>query len=73
MQLVLGMTDSLMIPLLPFVGLGMGAIVKRGVPYVSQAARGGLLALFRGWGWTSSSERRSVAALNSQLLMNGMP
>jgi hypothetical protein len=38
-----------MVPLLPFVGLGMAAVVTRGVPYVLQVVQGGLLALFKGW------------------------
>jgi hypothetical protein len=53
---ILGRTTALynlgfyyMVPLLPFVGLGMAAVVTRGVPYVLQVVQDGLLALFKGW------------------------
>ncbi len=40
-----------MIPLLPFVSLGMAVVIERGAPHAWRAVRGGLLALFVGWGW----------------------
>lgn len=40
-----------MIPLLPFVVLGMAGIIERGGPYVSRVIRSGLLSLLKGWRW----------------------
>jgi hypothetical protein len=58
---VLGRTAALfslsyyyMIPLLPFVALGMAALVGRAVPAVARIVRDGLDALLGGWGWPSS-------------------
>jgi len=58
--LVLGRTVALhglsfyyMIPLLPFVGLGVAALLERGLPYAYRATRGGLLGLCHRWVWLS--------------------
>jgi hypothetical protein len=40
-----------MIPLLPFVGLGMATLIQCGVPYVARVVRGALLSLFENWEW----------------------
>jgi len=45
------LTFYYMIPLLPFVALGVAALVRYGVPHVGQAVRGALLALFERWEW----------------------
>lgn len=57
--LILGRTVALfnlsfyyMTPLLPFVGLGMAAVIRRGVPHVARALQGALLSLFENWGWS---------------------
>jgi len=57
--IILGRTVALfnlsfyyMIPLLPFVGLGMAAVIRRGVPHVARALQGALLSLFENWGWS---------------------
>jgi 4-amino-4-deoxy-L-arabinose transferase-like glycosyltransferase len=56
--IILGRTVALfnlsfyyMIPLLPFVGLGMATVIQRGASYVARAIRGALLSLFENWGW----------------------
>jgi hypothetical protein len=61
---VLGRTVALyslsfyyMIPLLPFIGLGMAALIRRGVPSVAQQVREGLYSLFRRWGWWPAQPR----------------
>jgi 4-amino-4-deoxy-L-arabinose transferase-like glycosyltransferase len=57
--IILGRTVALfnlsfyyMIPLLPFVGLGMATVIQRGVPYIARAVRGALLSAFGSWGWS---------------------
>jgi len=52
---ILGRTTALfslgfyyVVPLLPFVGLGVAAVIRRGVPYASQTVRGALRPLLRG-------------------------
>ncbi len=46
-----------MIPLLPFVALGVASLVRYGAPQVGHALRSGLLALLNGWGWQSGRLR----------------
>jgi hypothetical protein len=53
---ILGRTAALfslsfyyMIPLLPFVSLGIAVVVKRGASHISRTMRDGWLALFRWW------------------------
>lgn len=57
--IILGRTVALfnlsfyyMIPLLPFVGLGVATVIQRGVPYIARAVRGALLSAFGSWGWS---------------------
>ena len=59
--IILGRTAALfslssyyMIPLLPFVALGMATLVERAVPTVSRLVRDGLDILLKGWGWPST-------------------
>jgi hypothetical protein len=55
-----------MIPLLPFIGLGMASAIKYGVPFISQAIRSALLALLEKWEWLSSQLR--LRQLHGQFL-----
>ncbi len=58
-----------MIPLLPFIGLGMASAIKHGVPLISQAIRSTLLALLEKWEWLSGQLR--LRQLQSQFLSIG--
>jgi hypothetical protein len=55
-----------MIPLLPFIGLGMASAIKHGVPFISQAIHSTLLALLEKWEWLSSQLR--LRRLHGQVL-----
>jgi 4-amino-4-deoxy-L-arabinose transferase-like glycosyltransferase len=79
---VLGRTAALyslssyyVIPLLPFVSLGMAVVVERGVRYAARAVSGGLLALFAGWGWrpqrpTGRRLRDTSVAVGANLIVS---
>jgi hypothetical protein len=41
-----------LIPLFPFVALGMAALIRYGVPLVAQTTREGLKSLFQSWKWS---------------------
>jgi hypothetical protein len=80
---VLGRTTALfslsyyyMIPLLPFVALGMAALVERAVPTAFRIVQDGLGVLLRGWGWPSSqlawqqAQERLLAVGTSLVLLS---
>ncbi len=76
--LILGRTTALyslgfyyMIPLLPFIGLGIASLIQRGAPYIFQITRDGLLALIKHWGHFShqSTLSASVAGLVVALIV----
>jgi hypothetical protein len=78
---VLGRTAALfslssyyMIPLLPFVALGMAALVERAVPTLSWIVQDGLAVLLKGWGWSSTSPvwqwiRGKLLAMGTSLVL----
>ena len=58
-----------MIPLLPFIGLGMASAIKYGAPFISQAIRSTLLTLLDRWEWLSGQLR--LRQLHGQFLSLG--
>ena len=53
--LVIGLADLgfyYLIPLFPFVALGMAALIRYGFPLVAQTTREGLKSLFQSWQWS---------------------
>ncbi len=53
-----GLTFYYMIPFLPWVALGVAALVRYGAPWIVGAAHRGLLALFAAWGWHADRRGR---------------
>jgi Dolichyl-phosphate-mannose-protein mannosyltransferase len=73
---VLGRTVALyslsfyyMIPLLPFVGLGMASVIRLGVPYAWQVIRSGLLAAFKAWGITKDDRHHKFISIVARLIL----
>ena len=60
-----GLSFYYLIPLLPFVALGVASLIRYGAPHVLQTLRDGLADLFQQWGWSKGrwTQARLLAAI----------